>query len=122
MASGFAPRYSLHAAGKCNSRSVWPVGAVSKMTWSYGSISCGSASKRANVSNAATSTVQAPASFSSKRADFGVGQHTPVRVDDPRPVFVGRDLGVEVHEVKTGDRRNGLRVLAGRGLEHVGEV
>ena len=53
-------RNSLHAAGSSSRRSVWPVGAVSKTTWSNAVVVAGSPSSLANSSKAAISTVHAP--------------------------------------------------------------
>ena len=50
------------AAGSSSSRSVWPVGAVSKMTWSYSRVTSALPSSLVNSSNAAISSVQAPES------------------------------------------------------------
>ncbi len=58
----------VHALGSRSSRSVWPVGAVSKTTWSKRAVVAGSPSSFANSSNAAISTVQAPDSCSSMLA------------------------------------------------------
>jgi len=43
---------------------VWPVGAVSKTTWSYWSVRLSSARRSVNSSNEATSVVQEPDSCS----------------------------------------------------------
>ena len=55
----------VQAEGSVRSRSVCPVGAVSNRTWSNSAVAAGSPSSRANSSNAAISTVQAPESCSS---------------------------------------------------------
>jgi hypothetical protein len=56
---------SSHAEGNVSRRNVWPVGAVSKMTWSNPAVAAGSPSNFENWSNAAISTVHAPENCSS---------------------------------------------------------
>ena len=59
---------SLHADGSVSRRSVWPVGAVSKITWSNSAVLSGYPSSLENSSNAAISTVHAPENCSSMLA------------------------------------------------------
>jgi hypothetical protein len=59
--------------GQLEQRSVWPVGAVSKMTWSNARRSRSSPSSLENSSNAAISTVHAPESCSSMLRSAAVG-------------------------------------------------
>jgi hypothetical protein len=63
----------VHAAGSSSRRSVWPVGAVSKTTWSNAAVAASSPSSFENSSNAAISTVQAPESCSSMLATATAG-------------------------------------------------
>ena len=65
-----------HAAGSSSSRSVCPVGAVSKITWSNAAVATLSPSSFENSSKAAISTVQAPESCSSMLATATAG-NTP---------------------------------------------
>ncbi len=61
------------AAGSSSNRSVCPVGAVSKMTWSNWAVTASSPSSFENSSNAAISTVHAPESCSSMLATATAG-------------------------------------------------
>ncbi len=72
----FVAMNSLHALGSRSSRSVWPVGAVSKITWSKPAVASGEPSSRANSSKAAISTVQAPESCSSMLATAVAGSRS----------------------------------------------
>ena len=63
----------FHAPGNESRRSVWPVGAVSKTTWSYSVAVSAEASTRVNSSKAAISIVHAPESCSSMRARAAAG-------------------------------------------------
>ncbi len=60
-----ASRKPLQAPGSLRRRMVCPVGAVSKMMWSYFPMSVSSVSNAVNSSKAAISVVQAPESCSS---------------------------------------------------------
>ena len=57
-----------HADGRVSSRSVCPVGAVSKITWSNTEVALASPKSRENSSNAAISSVQEPENCSSMLA------------------------------------------------------
>jgi len=68
-----SPMKLLHADGSCSIRSVWPVGAVSKMMWSYSRCTSSSVMKPENSLNAAISMVQEPESCSSMLAMTDAG-------------------------------------------------
>ena len=57
-------RKSVQAPGSCSIRSVWPVGAVSKMMWSYLVRNSGWVSRSVNSLKEAISVVQEPESCS----------------------------------------------------------
>ena len=67
-------RYDVHALGSSSILSVWPVGAVSKMTLSYVWAISSDERSEANRSNAAISTVHEPLSCSSMLAMASSGR------------------------------------------------
>jgi hypothetical protein len=56
------------------------------------------------------------------RHELCVGQDTPIRPDHPRPVLVGGDVRVQIHQIETSDPRGRARMLARMHLEHVAQI
>ena len=117
-----------HASGSSSRRTVWPVGAVSKITRSNASPLTGTRAgaagsrKSAKRSNAATSAVQGPASCSSMTATICSGKIARIGASVAVGVLGRRLVRVDLHRPQAGhrvDRRD--RVPDGL-LEDVGEV
>ena len=112
----------VHAAGSSSRRSVCPVGAVSKMTWSNSAVAPRSPSSFENSSNAAISTVHAPESCSSMLATATAGSTPRYGPDDALAVVVRRLLGVDVQRREAGHVRHRRRRRRELHAEHLVEV
>ena len=105
-------RNPVQTRGKLRSRRVCPVGAVSNSTWSNGTVVSSPARSSANSSNAAISTVHAPASCSRSSPSLASVQMGAIGRDHALAVLVGRLLRIDVERgepVHARDRRGSVR-------------
>ena len=101
---------------------MWPVGAVSKMTWSNSAVCSGVASTAVNSLNAAISTVHAPESCSSMLAIAESGS-TPRYGPTARSLNAAAAAsGSRFDDEQPLDARHRRRLRAGGDAEHVVEV